>query len=146
MRHCAFSSSLSAPAKNVIPRPSRKLRCCDRTNSREFNDSPRIQRDVAILTHHRNFPANLTNHCHLPQLSPFRGYTKGGNSALQTLAEFWEWLHQTWKRNAAHVLREFRNRSGFNFNNFLRGVRGPFYIESDNTSMKCNENYLFCCE
>ena len=107
-------------------RPSRKLRCWDRTNSRKFNDSPRIQRNVAILTHHRNFPANLTNHCHLPQLSPFRGYTKGGNSALQTLAEFWEWLHQTWKRKAAHVLREFRNRSGFNFYNFLQGVRGPF--------------------
>ena len=59
----------------------------------EFNDSPRIQRDIAILTHHRNFPANLKNHCRLPQLSPFRGYTKGGNSALRTqcrhvLAEF----------------------------------------------------------
>src|SRR4029434_291707 len=77
-----------------VDRPSRKLRCCDRTNSRKFNDSSRIQRDVAILTHHRNFPANLTNHCHLPQLSPFRGYTKGGNSALQTLAEFYAWLHQ----------------------------------------------------
>ena len=56
---------------------------CDRTNSREFNDSPRIQCDVAILTHHRNFPANLTNYCRLPQLSPFR-YTKGRNSALWT--------------------------------------------------------------
>src|SRR4029434_3398853 len=64
-------------------RPSRKLRCCDRTNSREFSDCPRIQRDVAILTHHRNFPANLTNYCRLPQLSPFR-YTKGRNSALWT--------------------------------------------------------------
>src|SRR4029434_4362837 len=44
----------------------------------------RIQCNVAILTHHRNFPANLTNHCHLPQLPPFRGYTKGGNSPLQS--------------------------------------------------------------
>src|SRR4029434_3193627 len=68
----------------VLDRPSRKLRCCDRTNSRKFNDSPQIQCEVAILTHHRNFPANLTNHCRLPQLSPFCGYTKGGNSALWT--------------------------------------------------------------
>src|SRR4029434_1213318 len=27
-----------------------------------------------------------------------------------------------------------------------RVVRVPFYIESGNKSMKCNENYLFCCE
>src|SRR4029434_575972 len=73
-----------ARAVRELSRPSRKLRCCDHTNSREFNDSPRIQRDVAILTHHRNFLANLTNYCHLPQLSPSPGYTKGGNSALRT--------------------------------------------------------------
>src|SRR4029434_6122113 len=29
---------------------------------------------------------------------------------------------------------------------FPRVVRGPFYIESGNKSMKCNGNYLFSCE
>ena len=29
---------------------------------------------------------------------------------------------------------------------FPQGVGGPFYIESGNRSMKCNEHYLFCCE
>ena len=32
------------------------------------------------------------------------------------------------------------------FYNFPQGVRGPFYIESGNRSMKCNEHYLFCSE
>ena len=32
------------------------------------------------------------------------------------------------------------------FYHFPRVVRGPFYIESGNKSMKCNENDLFCCE
>src|SRR4029434_10609429 len=95
----------------LLSRPSRKLRCCDRTNSREFNDSPRIQCDVAILTHHRNFPANLTNYCRLPQLSPFR-YTKGRNSALWTrcrhLRKCSRMRHnETWKQQVyPHPLRQ----------------------------------------
>ena len=96
---------LDRRVKEKQPRPSRISRCCDRTNSRKFNDSPLIQRDVAILTHHRNFPANLTNHCCLPQLSPFR-FTKGGNSRVLIRCKQWEWLHQTWKLNAAHVSTE----------------------------------------
>src|SRR4029434_4958819 len=32
------------------------------------------------------------------------------------------------------------------FYHFPRVVRGPFYTESGNESMKCNEKYLFCCE
>ena len=36
------------------------------TNLRKFNDSPQTQRNVAILTNHRNFPATLTNLRRLP--------------------------------------------------------------------------------
>src|SRR4029434_400899 len=76
---------------SLVVRPSRKLRCCDRTNSRKFSDSPRIHCGVSHLTDHRNFPANLTTHCQLPQLSPSPGY-QGRKfcpaDTVQTLAEF----------------------------------------------------------
>ena len=47
---------------DVIYRPSRILRCCDLQHQRNISQSPQMQGGVAILTNHRNFPANLTNH------------------------------------------------------------------------------------
>src|SRR4029434_11276025 len=62
-------------------RPSSISRRCDRTNSREFNDSPRIQRDVAILTHHRNFPAPFLPSAATPRAEflPCRHYQSSEN-------------------------------------------------------------------
>src|SRR4029434_3153815 len=103
----------------------------------------RIQCNVAILTHHRNFPANLTNHCHLPQLPPFRGYTKGGNSPLQSSENGYT---RRGNRQQAMASKNSEIVLASIFYHYPRVVRSPFYIESGNTSMKCNENYMFCCE
>src|SRR4029434_11225028 len=129
---------------------------CDRTNSRKCNDTPRIQCDAAILTHHRNFPANLTiivvSHNFLPSAATPRaeilpcGHGADTSRVLIRCKQL-EWLHQTWILNTAHVHTEDSEIDLASiFYNFPQGVRGPFYIESGNISMKCNEHYLFCCE
>lgn len=45
----------------ILTSPSRNSRCCDRANSRQFSQSTRFIRGLAISSNHRDFSANSTN-------------------------------------------------------------------------------------
>lgn len=80
-------SSLFSSAQELgcFFRPSRISRCCDLQHQRKFNQSPRIRGGDAILTNHRNFPANLTNHwrrLELPSTNYLRPYFRVKKSSM----------------------------------------------------------------